>query len=180
MKLKNSGLLAASLVFMVTVCKGNKVLSTSEIGHTSSTPTGASRIPATDFTLASLDGKTHTLSSFRGKVVLVDFWASWCGPCKAMIPHAIELYNQYKNQGLMILGVGLDDEASLRKFVAKTPISYPVLVGTSETGRTFGVSAIPTSLILDKHGNIAFRHTGFYPGMESTLEDEIKGLLAEK
>ncbi len=184
MKLKNSGILAASLVFTliftVMACKGKKVMPTIEIGHTSSTPTGASRVPATDFTLASLDGKNHTLSSYRGKVVLVDFWASWCGPCKAMIPHAVELYNQYKNQGLMVLGVGLDDEASLRKFVAKTPISYPVLVGRSETGRTFGVSAIPTSLILDRKGNIAFRHTGFYPGMESTLEDEIKVLLAEK
>jgi len=180
MTLKNYGLLATSLLVSLTACKGSTVVSTGNVGQAASSATGTGRTPVPDFTLTGLDGKRYTLSSFQGKVVLVDFWASWCRPCRTMIPHAVELYNRYKNQGLMILGVGLDDEASLRKFVAQTPISYPVLIGTAQTGRTYGVSAIPTSLVLDKQGNIAFRHTGFYPGMESTLEDEIKGLLSEK
>jgi peroxiredoxin len=147
---------------------------------TGDTRTGSRHPVPADFTLPDLDGKNYTLSSFHGKVVLVDFWATWCGPCKLMIPHAIQLYEQYRKQGLVVLGVGLDDESSLRNFAQKEKITYPVLVGTHEIGTTFGVSAIPTTYLLDKKGNIAFQHTGFYPGMETTLEEEVTKLLAEK
>lgn len=140
----------------------------------------SARKAPSDITLPDLDGNTHVLSSYRGKVVLVDFWATWCGPCKAMIPHLVDLYQRYQKKGLVVLGVGLDDSISLRSFSEKNAITYPVLVGTEQTGRTFQVTAIPSSFILDKRGRIAFQHTGFYPGMEKTLEDEVIQLLAEK
>ena len=133
-----------------------------------------------DFTLTDLEGTSHALSSYKGKVVLLDFWASWCPPCRAEIPHLVNIYNAYKDKGLVIIGVGLDKRANLVKIQRELKIDYTVLVDEkSEVGRLYDVKGIPRTLILDKEGRIAADHVGFAEGMQKDLEQEIKNLLAE-
>lgn len=142
---------------------------------------GSGRTNAPDFTLSDISGASHTFSSYQGKVVLVDFWATWCPPCRAEIPHLKKLHDAYKSQGLVILGVGLDKKTSISKFVLSNSVNYTVLVDESNiTGGLFNVRGIPRTIIVDKKGRIAFDHTGFSPGMEKELETEIKTLLAEE
>jgi peroxiredoxin len=142
---------------------------------------GADRRAASDFTLADISGKEHSLSDYQGKVVLVDFWATWCRPCVMEIPHLIKLYEDYSSQGFVILGVGLDKKAKLAEFARENGMSYVVLVDErGVTGKLYSVKGIPRTLIIDKKGRIAFDHTGFAPGMEVQMEQEIRTLLAEK
>lgn len=136
---------------------------------------------APDFTLADMNGKAHTLSKYQGKVVLIDFWASWCPPCRAEIPHLVKIYEKYKSDGLVILGVGLDKKENLATISKELGITYTVLVDDrSVTGRLYDVKGIPRTLMLDRKGRIAADHTGFAEGMESELEGEVKKLLSEK
>lgn len=136
---------------------------------------------SSDFTLVDLDGTSHALSSYKGKVVLIDFWASWCPPCKAEIPHLIKIYDAYKDKGLVIIGVGLDKRANLVKIKDELGINYTVLVDEkSDVGRLYGVKGIPRTLILDKKGRIAGDHVGFAEGMQKDLEQEIARLLTEE
>ncbi len=145
------------------------------------TDPGAGRKTAPEITLADINGKTHKLSNYRGKVVLVDFWATWCGPCRSEIPHLVRIYNTYKNQGFVALGVGLDDTERLKNMVKDLNISYPILPDEqSISSKPYRVLGIPRTLIIDKKGRIAFDHTGFGPGMQVELEKEIKQLLAEE
>ncbi len=142
---------------------------------------GKDRKMSSNFTLLDLDGTSHVLSSYKGKVVLIDFWASWCPPCKAEIPHLVKIYEAYKNKGLVIIGVGLDKKANLAKIKAELGINYTVLVDEkSEAGRLYEVRGIPRTLILDKKGRIAADHVGFAEGMQKDLEQEITKLLAEE
>lgn len=142
---------------------------------------GAHRALAPDFTLTDLGGNTHSLSSYRGKVVLLDFWASWCGPCKVEIPYLITTYKKYRSQGLVVLGVGLDSKHLLNRASADLEITYPVLVDDRRiTAQPYGIRGIPRSILVDKKGRMAFDHEGFRPGMEKGIEAEVKKLLAEE
>jgi peroxiredoxin len=142
---------------------------------------GADRRAAPDFTLTDLSGNEHSLSDFRGRVVLVDFWATWCGPCRREIPHLVKLYEGYSSQGFVVLGVGLDKKAKLAEFARENRMSYVVLVDEKGvTGSLYAIRGIPRTLIIDKKGRIAFDHTGFAPGMEVKMEQEIRTLLAEE
>ena len=142
---------------------------------------GADRSQAPDFTLADLRGNQHSLSDFRGKVVLLDFWATWCGPCRKEIPHLVKFYDTYKPQGFVILGVGLDKEANLSRFASQIGMNYIVLADEKGiAGKLYGIRSIPRTLIIDKKGRIAFEHTGFAPGMEAEMEAQIRTLLAEE
>lgn len=127
--------------------------------------------------LKDLEGNEYTLSGQKGKVVIIDFWATWCRPCLQSIPIFISLYDKYKDQGLLVLGVGLDKEESLRRFAKQYNISYPILVGNQEVARKYGVQAIPTTCIIDKNGNLADKHVGLIPGMQEALEEKIESLL---
>ena len=131
-----------------------------------------------DFTLKDMDGVDVALSSFKGKVILLNFWATWCGPCKAEIPDLVTLQAQYKDD-LVVLGVSIDDTPEkLRPYAAEYKMNYPVLVGNGreDVQDAFGpLWGIPVSVIVGRDGRIAKKHSGI--GTREQFEREIKALL---
>ncbi len=115
-----------------------------------------------NFKLKNLNGKTVSLESFRGKVVFLNFWATWCPPCRAEIPSMIELYNKLKTKGLEIVGVDLqEDRETVEKFVKQYGMNYTVLLDTTgQVGQIYGARSIPTTYIVDRNGNILARTIG--------------------
>ena len=132
-----------------------------------------------DFTMKDLDGKDVSLSSFKGKVILLNFWATWCGPCKAEIPAFVELQNQYGKDGLVILGYSVDDEApKARAFANEYKMNYPVLLGLGreDVQEAYGpIWGIPASFIISRDGRVCQKHLGIAP--KAVFEKEIKALL---
>ena len=138
------------------------------------------RKPAPDFTLTDLTGKPVQISLLRGKVVLLDFWATWCPPCKAEIPHFKELYASYQARGLEVVGVALDQggEKNVMPFVRAQGVPYPVAIGNSRITDLYGgIRGIPTTFLIDRHGMIAAQYVGYQE--KSVFEKEIQELLAE-
>jgi peroxiredoxin len=136
--------------------------------------------PAPDFALDDLDGRTVRLSDLRGQVVLINLWATWCSPCRAEMPDLVTLYQAYKDQGFVILGVDDRERAqTVADFVARNPMPYPILLDPdSRVARAYGVSYLPASFLIDRRG--VLRAT--LPGQSARvrLENAIKPLLAEK
>lgn len=132
-----------------------------------------------DFTLTSLDGDEYTLSKLKGNVVIVDFWATWCPPCRREIPHFVELYNRYKDKGLIILGISSEEKATLEAFRDENKITYPLLLGSTEIFKRFGVSSIPHTLFIDKKGKVRKIQIGFADEFLPVFEALIDTLLAE-
>ncbi len=148
------------------------------------TPTGAYPVKgslAPDFALKSLpDGKTLQLSSLRGKAVLVNFWATWCEPCKAEMPWLVDLQKKYGPQGFQIVGVSNEetDEKTIADFAQKMGVNYPIVVATSKTVDSYGVTdGLPTSFFLDRSGKVVAQVLGLR--QESVLEDAIKRSLEQ-
>ena len=132
-----------------------------------------------NFTLKDINGNDVALSAYEGKVVLLDFWATWCPPCKKEIPGFIDLYNNYRSRGFVVLGVSMDDSPSdAKRFAQKLKMNYPVLIGAGrdDVERAFGpLPGLPTSFIIARDGKICGQHTGFAP--KEQFEREIKALL---
>ena len=119
--------------------------------------------PAPNFTLPDiLNGKEYSLSQFRGKVVLINFFTFFCMPCREEMPSINQIYNEYKGQGLQVLGIGLSsDPTQLRFLVKQMGLNYPVLKGTSKVGKDYdNVELVPTTFIIDKQGNIVHKILG--------------------
>ena len=136
--------------------------------------------PAPAFTLQDLNGKDVSLADFRGKVVIIDFWATWCPPCVKEIPHFIELYEQYKDKGLAMLGISLDREGAgvVKAFVQKYQIKYPIMMTDGKVDKAFGpITSIPTTFLIDSAGNITKKYVGY--NSKAVFEADIKTLLAE-
>ena len=134
--------------------------------------------PAPDFTLDSLNGKSIRLSDFRGKAVLLNFWATWCGPCKIETPWLVELQNQYGSQGLQVVGIAMDDSSKedIAKFAKDMGVNYPVLIGKEAVGDAYGgVPALPESFFIGRDGKIVDRIIGLKGRAE--IEDSIKAAL---
>lgn len=149
--------------------------------RTSTSPIESSRKPAPDFTLRDAAGKPVKLSDFRGQVVLLNFWATWCAPCKVEIPWFVEFEQKYGQRGFAALGVSFDDDGwqSVTPYMQTKQMNYPVVLGNEEVERLYGgLGALPTTLILDKSGRIAVTHVGLC--LRSDYESEIKALLAER
>jgi len=133
--------------------------------------------PAPDFKLTGLDGKPVTLSDSHGKVILLNFWATWCGPCRAEIPDLVELQNKYKDR-LQILGLVVDDDDAdaIKDFVEKFGINYPVAIASDAIRFQYGgIAALPTSFVLDAEGRIVQKHEGLRDPL--LYETEIRALL---
>jgi peroxiredoxin len=124
---------------------------------------------APDFALEDLNGSQVTLSAYKGKVLFINFWATWCPPCRAEIPDFIEVYDEYKNKGLEILGVSVDQISpdQVSKFVERYKMNYPVAMATNELFRDYPPpQAIPTTLVIDRDGKIQYKKVGLMSKQE--------------
>jgi peroxiredoxin len=137
------------------------------------------RKAAPDFSLSDASGKAVKLSDFKGKVVLLNFWATWCGGCKVEIPEFIEFQNKYEDSGLQVIGVSTDKDGwkVVKPFVAEKKINYTVLLGDDEICKLYSVEGMPVTLLIDREGRIAASHEGVVE--KGAGESEIKMLLQE-
>ena len=148
-----------------------------------STPAPKLSSPAPDFTLESLTGNNPSLSDYRGKVVLLNFWATWCGPCKILTPWFVELQNAYGPQGLQIIGVALDEDATkaeIAEFADKMRVNYPILIGNEKVARAYGgIPAMPASFFIGRDGKIIDKIIGikekdeFEVSIQRALEADV-------
>ena len=134
-----------------------------------------------DFTLKNFDGTNLKLSEYRGQVVLVNFWASWCGPCRQEMPKLEELHQRYESLGVTILGVNVEEDSTLaRRIVADRELTFPILADDRNiASELFDVDAMPSTVLIDKDGMVRFRHRGYMPGYEKHYEDQIRSLIRE-
>jgi thiol-disulfide isomerase/thioredoxin len=135
-----------------------------------------SAAPAPEFLLEAVGGGSTGPQVYRGKVVILNFWATWCPPCKREIPDFISLQNQYGEKGVQILGVALDDPALVKEFCLSRGINYPVVYGTDEVVRLYGgISGIPTTYVIDRNGAIVRRYEGLRS--REVFEQDVRQLL---
>jgi peroxiredoxin len=133
---------------------------------------------APDFTLKDADGRSVKLSDYRGKVVLLDFWATWCGPCQAEIPWFMDLERRQKDKGFAVLGVSMDDDGwdAVKPFLSKLGVNYRVLMGTDEAAQRYGgIESLPTTFLIDREGRIAAVHVGL--NNRKDFDDGVAELL---
>ena len=136
-------------------------------------------VPAPNFDLATLDGRRVKLSDYRGKAVLLNFWATWCSPCKVEMPWFVDLQKKYGNEGLVILGVAMDDSEApkIAQFATEMGVNYPVLLGTDKVSEDYGnVEFLPTSFYIDRDGKIVGKGTGLLARGE--IEDNVRKALS--
>jgi peroxiredoxin len=136
---------------------------------------------APDFSATDLEGKKVSLSDFRGKVVLLDFWATRCPPCRQEIPELQKIFDEYKDKGLVVIGASSESSGKVRQFKQKMGMSYPLLKVTTKIFSAYQVRFIPTTYIIDKKGYIQHREVGFAPGrgIEERFRSIIKKLVGE-
>jgi cytochrome c biogenesis protein CcmG/thiol:disulfide interchange protein DsbE len=137
---------------------------------------------APDFSVTTLDGREITLSKMKGKAVLIDFWATWCKPCREAIPHLVDLYKTDKEKGFEVIGLSMDtgDPEVVRRFVESMDIPYPVAIATEELSRKYRVSQLPTTFLIDKEGKIRQKTVGFNPTLARQITTQAAELIAEK
>lgn len=136
---------------------------------------------APDFTLQSRSGGQVSLSELRGNVVMINFWATWCGPCREEMPHLEALHQRYSNLGFTLLGVNVEEDSRLSdRFLAETPVSFDILFdpenGVSEL---YDVIAMPSTVLVDREGNMRYIHHGYKAGYENEYQSQVRSLLRE-
>ncbi len=136
---------------------------------------------APDFALKSASGKNLRLSEYRGDVVMINFWATWCGPCRQEMPLLDDLYTRYERVGFKLLGVNIDDDARrAMQMVEELGVSFPVLFDESkDVSRLYQVEAMPVTVLVDRTGTVRHVHHGYKPGYEQKYLTEIRSLLRE-
>ena len=136
---------------------------------------------APDFTLKSAEGRNLRLQEQRGQVVLVNFWASWCGPCKQEMPHLGRLYDKYRSSGFTLLAVNIDDDARHgAATAAKWGLKFPVLLDTDKkVTRLYDLGAMPSTVLIDRDGKVRYLHRGYREGVEEAYERQIRELVKE-
>lgn len=136
---------------------------------------------APDFALKSSSGENLRLSEYRGDVVMVNFWATWCGPCRQEMPLLDELYTRYQRVGFSLLGVNIDDDSSkAMDMVDELGVSFPVLFDAhKEVSKLYEVGAMPVTVLIDREGTVRYVHHGYKPGYEDKYLEQIRSLLRE-
>lgn len=136
---------------------------------------------APDFTLKSLDGGNLRLEEYRGQVVLINFWASWCGPCRQEMPLLDRLHQRYEDTGFAVLGVNVEGQAApAREVVESTRVSFPVLIDEGQlVSQLYRLEAMPSTIVVDRDGRVRYIHRGYKPGDESKYVEVVKELIRE-
>jgi peroxiredoxin len=136
---------------------------------------------APDFTLRTLSGSNMRLQEQRGQVVLVNFWATWCGPCRKEMPHLNRIADKYKSSGLVLLGVNVDDNVrNAADLSAKLGVNFPVLLDTDKkVSRLYDLNSMPSTMVIDRSGRVRFVHRGYQDGYEDLYDKQIRDLLKE-
>jgi peroxiredoxin len=136
---------------------------------------------APDFTLRNAAGGNLRLREQRGQVVLVNFWASWCGPCRQEMPHLNRLYEKYRASGFVLLGVNIDDDAhAAATAAARWGLKFPVLLDAEKSvSRLYDLGSMPTSVLIDRDGRVRYLHRGYREGVEQAYEQQIRELVKE-
>jgi peroxiredoxin len=137
--------------------------------------------PAPDFTLKSASGPNLRLAEQRGQVVMLNFWATWCGPCRQEMPALSRLYDKYRAAGFLLLGVNVDeDPRTAKNMAAKLGVHFPVLLDSSKrVPALYEVSVMPSTVLIDRDGRVRHVHRGYKPGYEETYEAQVRELLKE-
>ncbi|MEM7209003.1 MAG: TlpA disulfide reductase family protein [Pseudomonadota bacterium] len=137
--------------------------------------------PSPDFSLRSNDGINLRLGEQRGQVVMINFWASWCGPCRQEMPLLDAMYQQFKPLGFTVLGVNVEQDTKPAKNMLKsTPVTFPILFDDQNlVSQLYQVQAMPTTILVDRDGNMRYLHKGYKPGYEVKYEEQVRKLLRE-
>ncbi len=136
---------------------------------------------APDFALKSSSGENLRLSEYRGDVVMINFWATWCGPCRQEMPLLDELYSRYQRVGFNLLGVNIDDDSRrAMQMIEELGVNFPVLFDArKEVSKLYEVEAMPVTVLVDREGNVRYVHHGYKPGYEDKYLDQVRSLLRE-
>ena len=136
---------------------------------------------APDFALPARDGGEVRLSELKGQVVMINFWATWCGPCRQEMPLLQQIHAKYEPLGFTMLGVNVEpDSAAAQNWLKDMPVSFPIVFDRkSEVSSSFGVEAMPSSVLIDREGRVRHVHRGYKPGDEAVYADLVRGLVKE-
>lgn len=136
---------------------------------------------APDFALPDSRGQTVSLENFAGEVVLINFWASWCAPCRQEMPLLEAIYQRYASLGFNLLGINVEEDSSLAdRFLQTTPVSFPILYDRENSiSKLYDVIAMPTTILVDRQGQMRFIHHGYEPGYEKDYQDQVRALIRE-
>ncbi len=137
--------------------------------------------PAPNFKLSARDGSQISLAGLQGDVVMINFWATWCGPCRQEMPHLEALYQRYNSLGFTLLGVNVEaDPKGAEAWLAETPVSFPILLDSqNDVTKLYDVIAMPSTVLVDRTGNIRYVHHGYKPGYEDDYQTQIRELIRE-
>jgi thiol-disulfide isomerase/thioredoxin len=137
--------------------------------------------PAPGFTLASREGQDVSLAQYKGQVVMLNFWASWCGPCRQEMPLLESIYKKYNKAGFTLIGVNVEpDSQKANEWLKATPVSFPILYDKdSKVSKLYDVAGMPSTVIIDRSGNLRVLHRGYKPGDENEYLDSIRTLIRE-
>ena len=143
---------------------------------------GESRGPAPNFTLTDRNGRSVSLSDLRGQVVMINFWASWCGPCREEMPLLEQIHRRYASLGFTLLGINVEeDSADADAWLKDRPVSFPILYDPENgVSKLYKVVAMPSTVLVDRQGNVRFLHYGFKPGTENDYQDQVRTLVRER
>jgi len=146
-----------------------------------SSPAGAGSAQAPEFSLPERAGKVISLKDLKGKVVMLNFWASWCGPCRQEMPLLDQMYKRYNALGFTLLGVNVEsDTKDAEKWLKDMPVSFPVLFDKeNKVSKLYSVEAMPSTVFIDRQGNVRYLHKGYKPGDEGEYLNQIRALVKE-
>jgi cytochrome c biogenesis protein CcmG, thiol:disulfide interchange protein DsbE len=180
--MRRAVLIVVAFVFAIGIWKlsHRSYAGTGGLGGAPATKGSLNGAPAPGFSLTDLAGQRLDLANYRGKVVLLDFWATWCAPCREEIPHFIALQDKYRERGLQVIGISMDDGPKpVQEFCREFKMNYPVAVGTEQIAEAYGgVYGLPVTFLIDRNGRVAAKYTGAVE--MATVEQEVQSLLQAK